>query len=114
MKVSSLHPKGKKMLEQSFRTEKAVNMEKGIHFPDRKTPSTRLLLSALGHGWKMVRLELAPTWDQTGLIYLVTLQDQTLRRSRRIILPKNPTVENLLHSYPLPPVHQKFQAECGY
>jgi hypothetical protein len=89
-------------------------MEKCSNFPERKPPSTRLLLSALGNGWKMVRLELAPTWDQTGLIYLVTLRDQTRRRSQRLILPKNPYVENLLHSYPLPPGHcRKSQPECG-
>jgi hypothetical protein len=89
-------------------------MVQSIRFPDHISSSTRLFLSALGNGWKMVRLELAPTWDQTGLIYLVTLQDHTLRRSQRLILPKNPNVEKLLHSYPLPPEHrQKFQPESG-
>ncbi len=102
------------MLEKSLKNEKAINMENGISFPDHKPSSTTLLLSALGKGWKMVGLELAPTWDQTGLIYLVTLQDQTLRRSRQLILPKNPYVENLLHSYALPPDQRKFQPEYGY
>jgi len=57
-----------------------------------------LLLSALDAGWQIERLELASSWDQHGLIYLVTLhRDGGL--PQELILPKNPLVASLLDEY---------------
>ncbi len=55
-----------------------------------------LLLSALDNGWQVENIELAPSWDQTGFVYLVTLQLHSHKFSHQLILPKNEVVESLL------------------
>jgi hypothetical protein len=61
--------------------------------------SYMLLLSALDQGWKVIKVELTPSWDQYGFIYLVTLKSQSHLRSQQLILPYNKLVENLLQEY---------------
>jgi hypothetical protein len=61
--------------------------------------SYMLLLSALDQGWKVIKVELAPSWDQYGFIYLVTLKRQAHPHVRQLILPHNSMVENLLKEY---------------
>jgi hypothetical protein len=61
--------------------------------------SYMLLLSALDQGWKVSKVELAPSWDQYGFIYLVTLKRSSHPRSQQLILPHNELVENLLQEY---------------
>jgi hypothetical protein len=58
--------------------------------------SYMLLLSALDQGWKVVKVELAPSLDQYGFIYLVTLKRQFRSHTQQLILPNNSLVENLL------------------
>ncbi|MBI4732888.1 MAG: hypothetical protein HY781_12335 [Chloroflexi bacterium] len=58
-----------------------------------------LLLSALDNGWLIEEVELLPSWDQHGFIYLVTLYLNTSTHSQQIILPKNPLVDKLLAEY---------------
>jgi hypothetical protein len=58
--------------------------------------SYMLLLSALDQGWKVVIVELAPSLDQYGFIYLVTLKRQFHSHTQQLILPNNRIVENLL------------------
>jgi hypothetical protein len=62
------------------------------YFPN----SYMLLLSALDQGWKVIKTELAPSWDQHGFIYLVTLKRQSHQHSQQLILPQNSLVANLL------------------
>ena len=62
--------------------------------------SFMLLLSALDQGWKVSKVEVAPSWDQYGFVYLVTLKRQSHQPTQQLILPKNSTVENLIHAYP--------------
>jgi hypothetical protein len=59
--------------------------------------SSMRLLAALDQGWKVTNIELTPSWDQYGFIYVVSLKDQSRKHSRQLILPKNSSVENLLH-----------------
>ena len=67
---------------------------------DSYAPNTYLrLLSALDNGWHIGKVELAPSWDQHGFVYLVTLHLHTSALSQQLIIPKNPLVENLLDSY---------------
>ena len=61
--------------------------------------SYMLLLSALDQGWKVSKVELAPSWDQYGFIYLVTLKRQSHAHDQQLILPYNKLVENLLKEY---------------
>ena len=61
--------------------------------------SYMLLLSALDQGWKVIKVELAPSWDQYGFIYLVTLKRQSHQHTQQLILPHNALVENLLQEY---------------
>jgi len=61
--------------------------------------SYMLLLSALDQGWNVIKVELAPSWDQFGFIYLVTLKRQSHPHTQQLILPHNTLVENLLQEY---------------
>ena len=61
--------------------------------------SYMLLLSALDQGWKVSKVELAPSWDQYGFIYLVSLNRQSHPRAQQLILPHNKLVESLLQEY---------------
>ena len=58
-----------------------------------------LLLSALDNGWFIGKVELLPSWDQHGLIYLVNLHLYTTDHCQQLILPKNPLVDELLAEY---------------
>jgi hypothetical protein len=58
--------------------------------------SYMLLLSALDQGWKVVKVELAPSLDQYGFIYLVNLKRQFHPHTQQLILPHTSLVENLL------------------
>ncbi|MGB8214378.1 MAG: hypothetical protein WCE68_12550 [Anaerolineales bacterium] len=61
--------------------------------------SYMLLLSALDQGWKVIKVELAPSWDQYGFIYLVTLKRQSHQHTQQLILPHNTLVATLLQEY---------------
>ena len=55
-----------------------------------------LLLSALKGGWRIQQVEMAPSWDQFGFIYLVTLRHGQPGFAQQLILPKNALIEDLL------------------
>ena len=61
--------------------------------------SYMLLLSALDQGWKVIKAELVPSWDQHGFIYLVTLKRQSHQHTQQLILPQNSLVANILQEY---------------
>lgn len=61
--------------------------------------SYMLLLSALDQGWKVKKVELVPSWDQNGFIYLVSLLRTSQEDSQQLILPDNPLVAKLLQVY---------------
>ena len=69
--------------------------------------SYMLLLSALDQGWRVVRVELTPSWDQYGFIYLVTLKRPLHQYTQQLILPQNEITTNLLQEYanPVAPIH---------
>jgi len=55
-----------------------------------------LLLSALKDGWLVNHVELVPSWDQHGFIYLVTLRHHQPDFAQRLVLPQNALIEELL------------------
>jgi len=55
-----------------------------------------LLLSAMDNGWRLIKAELLPSWDQHGFIYRVTLSLFATDHTQQLILPKNPLVDTLL------------------
>jgi hypothetical protein len=55
-----------------------------------------LLLSAIDNGWKVGKIELEPSWDQHGFIYLVTLSHPSQKINQQLILPKNAIVDSFL------------------
>ena len=61
--------------------------------------SYMLLLSAIDEGWKVIKIELAPSWDQHSFIYLVTSKGQSHQHTQQLILPQNSLVANLLQDY---------------
>ncbi len=62
-----------------------------------QSASYMLLLAALDKGWQVSKVELAPSWDQTEFVYLVTLRHASSQVSQEMILPRNKSVEDLLH-----------------
>jgi hypothetical protein len=61
--------------------------------------SFMLLLSALDQSWKVVRIELTPSWDQYGFIYLVTMKHPSHQNTQQLILPQNSLIADLLRDY---------------
>jgi hypothetical protein len=61
--------------------------------------SYMLLLSALDQGWKVIKVEMEPSWDQNGFIYLVSLKRQSHPHTQQLILPYNSLVAYLLQKY---------------
>jgi hypothetical protein len=62
-----------------------------------QSASYMLLLAALDKGWQVSKVELAPSWDQTGFVYLVTLRHANSQLAQEMILPRNTFVDDLLH-----------------
>ncbi len=83
------------MLEQTS-IGKGLNAKKEAGYPAYMPSGTMQLLSAIYKGWKIRNIELAPSWDQYGFIYLVTLRLPSNNFSQQLILPKNPIIEDLL------------------
>lgn len=83
------------MLGQAVTREQIWATMQAPRCPAYVPNSYLLLLSALDTGWQIVRIELVPSWDQGGSIYRVTLCHRSHKLSQQIILPQNPTVENL-------------------
>jgi hypothetical protein len=84
------------MLEQTYILGQAWNAFREPSFPAYTPTGSMLLLSALNKGWQITHIELAPSWDQHGFIYQVTLRYPANKYSQQIILPKNPMIEDLL------------------
>jgi len=55
-----------------------------------------LLLSALDNGWQIADIQIRPSWDQHGLVYLLSLRHPAHMHSQQLVLPKNSLVEDLL------------------
>ena len=89
-KVEIMYPTTMSKMENVWNTFQESRCS--AHLPN----SYMLLLSALDQGWKVMKVELAPSWDQNGFIYLVTLQRPTHTRAQQVILPHNALVETLL------------------
>jgi hypothetical protein len=84
------------MLEQTNRTEQVWNTMQEPRCPAYMPTGYMLLLSALDKGWQIENIELAPSWDQYGFVYLVTLRRTSDKFTQQLILSKNPVVEHLL------------------
>jgi len=84
------------MLEQTYRSEQVWNTVQEPRCPVYLPTGYMLLLSALDKGWQIEKIELTPSWDQNGFVYLVTLRRNSDKFSQQIILAKNPIVEDLI------------------
>jgi len=58
-----------------------------------------LLLSALDNGWRIQNVQLRPSWDQHGLVYLVSIHLYTSEHMQEIILPRIPLVDHFLEEH---------------
>jgi hypothetical protein len=54
---------------------------------------------AFENGWQISHVELCPSWDQHGFLYVVTLYHCAQTHTPQIILPKNHLVDRLLDKY---------------
>jgi hypothetical protein len=84
------------MLEQTYKAEQIWNTVQEPRSPAYMPTGYMLLLSALDKGWQIENIELEPSWDQNGFVYLVTLRRHSHKYSQQIILAKNPIVEDLI------------------
>ena len=55
-----------------------------------------ILLAAFEKGWKIVTTKLAPSGDQTDLVFLVTMKSESYQLEQTLILPRNVLVEKIL------------------
>jgi hypothetical protein len=69
-------------------------------------PNPLFLLLVIENGWKVARAELAPSQDQLGLVYLVSLKSDFDGSVQEMILPTNALVKKILaeHSHVAVPV----------
>ena len=84
------------MLEQTITYEKIWATLQEPRYPVNIPTGYLLVLSALDKGWQIEDIEMAPSWDQNGFVYLVTLHHHSHKFVQKTILPKNPVVEHLL------------------
>jgi hypothetical protein len=84
------------MLEQAITHEQIWATLQEPRCPVYMPTGYMLVLSALDKGWQIEDIKLAPSWDQNGFVYLVTLYRHSHKFNQQIILPKNPIVEYLL------------------
>ena len=62
-------------------------------------PSPFFLLLAIENGWKIVRIELAPSEDKRSLVYIVTLKSESSQPDQKVMLPTNAMVKKILAEY---------------
>jgi hypothetical protein len=94
--MDPIKERGETMLEQTYKAEQVWNTVQEPRCPVYMPTGYMLLLSALDNGWQIADVELTPSWDQNGFVYLVTLRRSSHKFSQQIILPHNPVVECLL------------------
>jgi hypothetical protein len=88
------------MFEQTITSEQIWSTVQEPRCPAFFPSAYLLLLSAIDNGWRIDDVELAPSWDQTGFIFLVTVS-LPLHKTQQLILPKNNAIENLLFEQPI-------------
>jgi hypothetical protein len=59
-------------------------------------PSPLLLQLVIENGWQVIRTELAPSQDQNGFVYLVTLKSASRLQSHQLVLPRTALIEKIL------------------
>jgi hypothetical protein len=63
---------------------------------DTYLPSPLLLALILENGWKVVNIDLAPSQDQLGFVYLVTLKSISRQQYQQLMLPRTTLIEKIL------------------
>ena len=63
---------------------------------DTYIPSPLLLVLILENGWKVVNIDLAPSQDQLGFVYLVTLKSDSRQQYQQLMLPRTTLIEKIL------------------
>jgi hypothetical protein len=87
------------MLEHPYTTKQIWATVQETPRPSYSPAAYMLLLSAIDNGWQVGRIELMPSWDQHGFIYLVTLDHPMQKYHQQLILPKNAIIESLLFEH---------------
>ncbi len=72
-------------------------------FPTNHSTNTLRFLSALDNGWKVLVVQLKPSWDQTGFVYRILMSDKTRHKIEEFILPRTDETELLMERYDLFP-----------
>lgn len=72
-------------------------------FSSNQSTNTLRFLSALDNEWKIITVQLKPTWDQSGFVYRILLSDKNDRKIEEFILPRTKENEVILERYDLLP-----------
>jgi len=69
--------------------------------PEYRTyiPSLLMLIMALDNGWDITRIELEPSNDQHGFVYLVTVKCRSNGHFQKLVIPKSSLVEKVFEQY---------------
>jgi len=83
---------------QTITNKNNVNSWKVSHEAhcDTYIPSPLLLVLILENGWKVVNIDLVPSQDQLGLVYLVTLKSDSRQQYQQLMLPRTTLIEKIL------------------
>jgi hypothetical protein len=84
------------MIPTTTKMENVWNTFQEPYIPAILPNSFLQLLSALDQGWKVSKIDLAPSWDQYGFVYLATMQRPSDQQTQQIILPINSLAANYL------------------
>ncbi len=82
-------------------TQKPGTVWKTAQEPEYKTyiPSLLMLIMALDNGWDITRIELEPSNDQYGFIYLVTVKCRSNGQFQKLIVPRSALAEKVFEQY---------------
>ena len=82
-------------------TQKTAPVWKTVQEPEYRTyiPSLLMLIMALDNGWDITRIELEPSNDQYGFIYLVTVKCRSNGQFQKLVIPKSTLVEKVFEQY---------------
>jgi hypothetical protein len=62
-------------------------------------PSPILLHLFIENGWKVVKIELVPSEDQFGFVYLVMLESDSCQQYKQLVLPRTLLIEKILEQH---------------
>jgi hypothetical protein len=82
-------------------TQKTKTVWKTVQEPEYKAyiPSLLMLIMAVDNGWDITSIEMKPSHDQHGFVYLVTVKCRSNSQFQRLVIPQSKLVEKIFEQY---------------